>query len=161
MRAAAHPVWPAELRERALRLYQELGPSEASRQTGVPKQTIASWGRRSGVHTNAPTQQTAAAVEAARATREQRVARLAENLLSDAEKLRGFLWEPVTLTTLSGELFKREYPAFKDQKDLLLAVAIAVDKSQLLAGHATARVETIEPEQVATIDKIVELRRSA
>jgi hypothetical protein len=40
-------------------------------------------------------------------------------------------------------------PTFSDQKQIALAVAIAIDKSQLLSGEATARTEVMEPEQAA------------
>ncbi len=90
-------------------------------------------------------------------TRAERVERLAENLLSDAERLRVKLWEKRTASLLDGTPIELSHPEFKDQKDILLSAAIAIDKSQLLAGHATARVETLEPEQAT--DRIAELQR--
>lgn len=149
-----------EAKANALAIYETHGPAEASRQTGVPRGTISQMARRAGV-TVTRSKQTAAATQAAAATRAERVATLSANLLSDAERLRTKLWEPVILTTLDGEQSRREFPEFKDQKDVLLACAIAIDKSQLLAGAATARVETIEPEQRATLGKLLELRQAS
>ncbi len=40
----AQTTYTDEPREEALALYEELGPAEACRRTGVPKQAIASWG---------------------------------------------------------------------------------------------------------------------
>jgi transposase len=58
-----------EEKAEALRLYEEVGPGEASRRLHIPMQTIASWGRRSGLQTNAPAN-VKAAIEMAQLTRE-------------------------------------------------------------------------------------------
>jgi len=43
--------WTEEQREQALRLYVEMGPTEASKVTGIPKQYIARWGKAKGLVT--------------------------------------------------------------------------------------------------------------
>ena len=65
-------------RQKALDLYIEVGPAEASRRTGVPAATIRSWALRAGATVARPrTQAATAAVEAARLTWAQRRAEVA------------------------------------------------------------------------------------
>jgi hypothetical protein len=40
--------WTDQERDEALRIYRVDGPSEAARQTGIPRNTISSWANRSG-----------------------------------------------------------------------------------------------------------------
>lgn len=152
-----------EQRTAALAIYEAKGPAEASRQTGIARGTISQWARRAAV-TVTRTEQTRAATETARLTRVQRVAQLAADLLRDAERLRVQIWHPSEYLHWDKDMLIREHleqPTYGEQKEILLATAIAIDKSQLLAGAATSRVETVEPEQVATIDKIIQLRQGA
>ena len=45
-------VYTDEQREEALRLYADDGLAAAHNATGIPKQTIQSWAKRSGVRTS-------------------------------------------------------------------------------------------------------------
>src|SRR5215210_4323287 len=56
--------------------YTSVGPSEASRQTGIPSGTIRSWARRAGA-TDGRREAAAAAVDSARLTWAQRRAEVA------------------------------------------------------------------------------------
>lgn len=77
-----------EQKAKALDLHEKLGPAEAARQTGIPKNTIASWAKRGGVQTVAVAN-TAAAVEMAKLTREASREELRDELLASArERLR-------------------------------------------------------------------------
>lgn len=170
--------YPADVRARALELYVTHGAAEASRQTDVAAGTIRQWARRSGV-TVTRAEQTKAAVEASKLSMEQRRQHLAEDLLADAERLRKQLWSPTEVFHWGQETFMDDrtgrasasatvfqaheiaQPTFGDQKQIVLACAVAIDKSQLLSGQVTERMEMITNEDVQTIDNILELRRSA
>ncbi|MFI6814445.1 helix-turn-helix domain-containing protein [Nonomuraea sp. NPDC050328] len=72
---------------------------------------------------------TAARVDDAKARRAQ----LALDLLGDAERLRKQLWEPCTLHSFGGRdnsynSAEVDEPPFRDKRDILGAVAVAVDK---------------------------------
>lgn len=146
----------------ALRLYAEHGPAEAGRRTGIRSRTITEWARRAGV-VDTRRQTITAAVETAKLTLAQQRAQLAADLLDDARKLRASIWNPMMAfhwgTTserldrggvlTSTEFFEHEIgqPTPNDQKNLLLAAAIAIDKSNLLAGEATSRTEHLNAEE--------------
>lgn len=137
--------WPADIRERALALYVEHGPAEASRQTGVPIGTVAAWAHRKGVQSNAP-DTLARAREALKLTREVRVAQLAEDLLVIAQERAKRLRQSITADS---------------ERELATVIGLAIDKSQLLAGAATSRIEHIEAEQLAAVDNVLQMRRTA
>lgn len=150
-----------EQKAEALRCYAEHGPAEASRRTGIPSDTIRQWAVRAGV-TVTRRETIAAAVETAKQTLAQQRAELAADLLSDARRLRASIWTPINafhwgssserlergLVLTRTEFMEHEIPqpTPNDQKNLLLAAAIAIDKSNLLAGEATSRTETLNPE---------------
>jgi hypothetical protein len=67
-----------EQRQEALRLYVEVGPSEAGRQLHIPAVTITSWAR-AGIQSEAPAA-TRAAVEMARLTRIQKREQLIDGM---------------------------------------------------------------------------------
>jgi transposase-like protein len=169
--------WTPEQRAEALELLAEVGKAEAARRTGIPAGTIASWGVRAGVA--APgADVTRPAVEARLATVAERKAKLAEALLGDIEKLRRQLWAPTVerkpMVVSDGRDMGShieiaevhlEQPTFKDQKTIVEAVAIALDKVQLLTGAATERIETTSvprtPEVAAELAKVITLARPA
>ena len=142
-------------REEALRLVAEVGQAEAARRTGIPAGTIASWAHRHGVASpDAGT--TAKASAASVATRKQK---LAEGLLRDIERLRERLFAPHTqrkpMVVSDGardgshiEVADVELEQLPpgDQKLLMTAIAIAVDKVQILTGEATERIEQVAGE---------------
>jgi hypothetical protein len=82
----------------ALSLHEELGPAEAARQTGIPKNTIASWAKRAGVQTVAAAA-TAAAIEMAKLTREQKRESFRDDLLEGAIKRLRSMDDEMTLVT--------------------------------------------------------------
>lgn len=150
-----------EQKAEALAIYAEHGPAEASRRTGIRAGTIAIWAKRAGV-TATRRETIVAAVETARLTLAQQRAELAADLLSDARKLRASIWSPMmafhwgstserdhSVVTTRTEFMEHEIgqPTPNDQKNLLLAAAIAIDKSNLLAGEATSRTEHLNAEE--------------
>lgn len=143
--------WTTAQRDEALTLLAAVGKAEAARRTGIPAGTIASWGSRLEVSSPDGTALDAA-VAAKRATVAQRKAALAEGLLDDAERLRAQLFAPSIerkpLIVSDGakegshvEIVDVELarPSATDQKAVMVAVAVAVDKVQLLTGEATWR----------------------
>lgn len=151
-----------EQKTAALAVYVEHGPAEAERQTSIPRRTISSWARRTGVQTEAP-EKTKAAVEAAALTIEQRKQALAGRLLTEAAALLDQLHAPTVhreIVKLPGRIVAefddagepiyssawtvaevhRPGPTTGEVKTLMIAAAIAVDKVQVLTGGATHRV---------------------
>ncbi len=125
-----HRHYEPEQKERALALYVEHGPSEASRRCGIPSATIRSWAKRA--HKSSPRAERAiAGAEAARLTWAQRRAEVARRS-GDA----------------AAELIERvrQTPKAREAADWARAFAIAVDKAQLLDGGATGRVEVSSAE---------------
>lgn len=143
--------WTDEQQAEALALHRSHGPAEASRLTGIPKGTIASWARRQGVETNAPVEREAA-VESAVLAAEQRRLDLANNLLGDVQGLRRRLFAPIAyahVKTVNGGKdapadvetvwVDCDQPVPADQLRLVQAVGVLIDKVQLLTGEATER----------------------
>jgi hypothetical protein len=127
-------------REHALRLYSEHGLAHASEATGVPKATLLRWVDQSGTERNAKKLR-AIVLETAQATMAERRARLAERLLTVAEQRVELLADDPTA----------------DRRHLAVVAAIAIEKSQLLAGEATVRTEAIQPEQARS--ELADLQR--
>lgn len=156
-----------EQKTEALALYVEHGPSEAARQTGIAKGTLASWAHREGLQTSA-TENLAVATEAALVRLADRKAQLASDLMDDIERLRLQLFAPcvekkiMTVGTGDGRSkvvvgeARRTQPTFTEQRQIMTALAIAVDKVQILTGEATERIDL---RQVNPIDE--ELQRLA
>lgn len=145
--------WTDEQREEALRLHLEVGPAEASRLTGVPKGTVASWARRQGVETRVvPAREEA--VEASALVAEQRRLDLAAGLLNDVQGLRGRLFArteyvhvkvvprgPNLGSDAEQVVVDLDQPVPADQLRLVQAIGVLIDKVQLLTGEATERVD--------------------
>ncbi|MBA3371113.1 MAG: hypothetical protein H0T96_06640 [Thermoleophilaceae bacterium] len=124
MEATRPHRYTAEQRAAALELYSEVGPAEAGRRLGIPSGTVRSWARRNGCAAVA-TENRRAAVEAARLTWEQRRSGLT-----------------VRLGEVAAELLERVEKAEPGEaKALATALAILVDKAELLSGRATERTE--------------------
>lgn len=138
-------AWAPDVRERALAIYLERGPAEASRQTGVPKGTIAAWAHRKGLQTLAP-ENLARAVETSEARRELHLAELAEDLVVIARDRAKRLRQSITADS---------------EREIAQVMAIAIDKAQLLTGKATVRIEAVEEPQRQTLGKILELRQAS
>lgn len=103
----------------ALQLLAEVGKAEASKRTGIPEGTIASWGARNGV-TFRPDSPTTVA---------ERKSELVLKLLPLAAKLVDRLEQRIGSDDAS-------------LRDLAQTLMIVVDRVQLLTGQATARTET-------------------
>ena len=145
--------WTDEQRDEALALHRSHGPAEASRLTGIPKATVASWARRKGVETNAPVEREAA-VESASLAAEQRRLDLAEAMLGDISGLRARLFAGMSyahVKVVSGGKDSAgdvetvwvdcDMPVPADQLRLVQAMGVLIDKVQLLTGEATERVD--------------------
>lgn len=120
--------WTDEQQQHALALYAKDGPAEAARQTGIPKGTIASWARRTGVHTAAPATSTTATIVAAQRWAERRLS-IADTFGAAAEEFMHLAMQHAR----GGE--------GKTAKDLALCSAIAFDKAELRAGGVTGRLD--------------------
>lgn len=149
--------WSADDKARALKHYTNHGPAEASRRTGIPTKTIASWARRSGVQTDAPAR-TAAATAQAQANWAELRATVANQAGTTAQRILALV-----VTALdSGDL---EVTSVHQAKDAALTAAILVDKAQLLTGEATNRTEhhapARDPEQEQELAKVLTLVQGA
>ena len=138
-------------RTEALRLYAERGPAEAARATGIPAATIRSWAKRSGAQP-LRSEKGRAAVEASRLSWEQRRAELTVRL---GEVAAGLLERAAA----SGDAQKA--------KALMVALAVAIDKAELLSGRATVREErplVVTPEEaqreLAALNDELQARRA-
>jgi hypothetical protein len=119
-----------EQRTQALALYVEHGPAETERHTGIPRRTIATWARRAGLKTDAPSKTAKATAAAAMKWAQRRVV-LADKLGQVSEQLAGAAQAAVA----KGD--GRNAQAF------MTAAAIGVDKAELLTGRATSRSVTL------------------
>ena len=138
---------PAQRKE-ALALYEEHGPAEASRRTGIPSPTIRTWAMRDGRTTRVPpSHKTRAATGAARRS-------WAEHRLELAAKTGA----------VADELLGRILAARRasDVRALATGFAALVEKGQLLDGGATERVELSEAERIERVralrDQLAERR---
>lgn len=172
--------WTHEQRDEALRLLAEVGKAEAARRTGIPAGTIASWGARAGV--TAPSAEAQRpALEAKAISVAERKTRLAERMLTEAEAMIGQLHartvERKPLVVSDGaregshvEIAEVVYdrPPTADQKRIVEAVAILVDKIQLLTGDATARIDSTgagteqpaRPKLVSVVEQLADRKAS-
>lgn len=126
-------TYTEEQRAEALGLYVREGVGAASRTTGIPQGTIASWAHRTpGMQTMAAEKraQTAAALEERALQWQARKANLADQFAAIAD------------TMLAAAFDHSENGNPRDVKDAVMAAAIAVDKAQLLTGGATSRNDT-------------------
>lgn len=156
--------WSDEEKQRALAIWQEHGLAAAVKATGIPEGTVASLAHRKGLASHAP-ETTRQAVAVRKLAREQRVAILADRLLDEAEAELERLRRPVVERRVSatGKLisWEEDEPAPGERKAIATTVAILFDKSQLAAGQATARVETITADTAEAIDNVVQMRRAS
>lgn len=157
---------PAELRQQALTIYAQHGARETSRRLAdqghqVAESTLRDWARAAGVRSRRA-ENVRAAVEVSRLTLQQRRQQLALALLGDAERLREQLFAPALARhwTKDGEFREQQIdqPDFADQRQIVTAVAIAVDKVQLLTGEATARTESMGGDPAERAQRLREMR---
>lgn len=165
--------YTTEQRDDALTLLATVGKAEAARRTGIPQGTIASWGSRAGV-TAPPAAATVVATEARLATIAERKAKLAEDLMSGAERMYADLFAPTVekKAIAAGQMREVEIVTIRhntttpsERKTTVQAIRDAVETVQLLTGEATERIETLvaerKPELEAEVAQVLELVRSA
>lgn len=149
-----------EQKAEALRLVAEVGIAETSRRTGIAKGTLSAWGTRTGVR-SPDAEQTRAASETNAVTLAQRKQALAVGLLDDIARLRAELFEPVLerKVQVAGGMIeivdvKHARPSPNDQKQLMVACAVAIDKVQILTGGLTASIGVTEsPEPLGAAEE--------
>jgi hypothetical protein len=122
-----------EERTHALTLYVDSGAAAAATLTGNPAGTIVCWAHRRGVQRLSP-ERTRAAIDAMQTDAASNWAEKRANLVY---KLADFA--DAALETAYDRL---EAGDLKSAKEGMLAVAIAIDKTQLLTGGATGRHDT-------------------
>lgn len=154
--------------------------ADVARETGIPKRTIANWAANEGIDTSTAQARakTARAREVLDAVTAEKRADLAAGLMADAQRLRTQLFAPVVekraMAIALGphrgqEIEVAEVPLDRptptDQVKIMTAVAIAVDKIQLLTGEATERHEVSAPnrtpEQEQELAKVLTLVQGA
>jgi hypothetical protein len=170
---------------RAIELYMEHGPADAARRLaaeGVPVKadTLRKWASRAGASEPRSDRVEAATAASVLSLRHRQTA-LAEGLMSDVEKLRERLFAPAISThwgvrsrrlkngTVISEPVFRQHdvpaPTFADQRNLMQAVGVGVDRVQLLTGEATGRIDigamSVEEARANVVNLAEVLRRRA
>lgn len=114
-----------EQKAEALELLATVGKAEAARRTGIPPGTIASWGSRNGVRAVDDER-----VHAARQAWAERRAVLADTLGEVADQATAKLKQMIVADEVSAA-------------ELVRAIAVVVDRAQLLSGDVTERTEQL------------------
>lgn len=173
--------WSDEQRTHALNLLANgTTPPEAAKATGIPRRTITQWAHDEGLEVSSAQARakTARAREVLEAVTAEKRADLAAGLLADAQRLRAELFAPCVekramAVNQGGDLgqaievaeVELDRPTHADQVKIMTAVAIAVDKIQLLTGEATERHEHVapdrSPEQEQELAKVLTLVQGA
>jgi len=134
-------TYTPEQRARALGLYREgLPASEVARRTSIPRGTITRWASEGGVE-SARAEKTARATEAAKLSWERRRVQLADEEGAVAAGLLDRMRDATPLETFN----------------LARAHGILIDKAELLAGRATARLDV--PPHVTPAEARLELEQ--
>ena len=172
--------WSEQDKAHALDLLTTTTLADVARETGIPKRTIANWAANEGIDTSTAQARakTARAREVLDAVTAEKRADLAAGLMADAQRLRTQLFAPVVekramAINAGGDLGQDieiaevplDRPTPTDQVKIMTAVAIAVDKIQLLTGEATERHEhtapSRTPEQEQELAKVLTLVQGA
>ncbi len=124
--------WDADTKATALRIYAERGGPAASEATGVPVATIRSWAHRAATE--------AAAVVATVTGRT--IAQAGTDWPTRRAELLAELPDAIAETLVA---YRRKVAdgSGRDARDFSVALAVLVDKAQLIAGHATSRSESL------------------
>lgn len=141
--------WSGDEKQRALGLYVEHGPAEASRQTGIPQGTIKSWASRLDLQQqqqDTTRRNTRAAVERRKRSLEERRAVLTEKLGELAEL--GVDWALEALADPDRDVSVR---------DAIGAWTRAIHDLQLLSGAATSRPDWSSADPEERRARIIEL----
>ena len=134
-------VYPEAMKAEALRLYAEVGPSEAARRTGIPKTTISGWARKSGLRTDASAKTRAATEAAAARNGERREAIRAKFLERIDRALDRMVERYVEYVGKDGNYVEYPEPPGGAMRDLAITAATLLDKYRLEMGETTARSE--------------------
>lgn len=140
--------WSAEIRERAIALYEEVGPTEASRQLGAggpDKSTISRWARAAGAESFSSARTEAATRAASLGWAHQRASMAAPFGAASAEALQAS-------RTAIGD------GKATDAKAYALTSAILFDKADQAANIANGRVDHLVidvSEQAATLARLL------
>jgi transposase-like protein len=129
-----------EDRAAAVTAYQQVGASEASRQTGVPVRTILDWARKAGVVAQANAEKTAEA----RAVAAERIA----NAWGDYREQ-----EALAAGAAANRMRREALDASAEGDASLLrarviAYGIFIDKAELLSGQVSQRIEVWSESEV-------------
>ncbi len=144
-------TYTPEQKAEALRLYAEVGPSEAARQTGIPKSTVESWARRTGARTVA-TEQTRAATEAVRAESLATRERIRSKVLQRADRVLDRMVEQYEeFVGKDGDHAIYKEPPGDALRNMAIAFATLLDKYRLEMGESTARAELDVRGRVAAV----------
>jgi len=134
-----------EQKQAALDAYAEHGPAEASRLTGVPTKTIASWARRTQTQMDATApQRLRFATEIAALTADMKRAKIAEVMLDRLAESLDRLGDDAQANAAESRL-----------------INVLVEKQALLSGGATARVEHDVTDPQARLAAVHELKEAA
>lgn len=155
--------------------YEADGLAATVEATGIPKGTLSAWITKGEWRTHAP-EKMEAAIATQRASVEAKRLALALALFDDIDRLRAQLFAPVVerkvVTVSLGRNEGSEaqvvdvrlsQPTFGDQKAITTAVAIDVDKIQVLTGGATERIELTGDARTRAVelaDELAERRAS-
>lgn len=133
---------------KALDLFVEIGPTKAAAELGIPKGTVAAWARKDGIKTQVSVK-TRARIEARTLTLQERRAKLAQNLLEDAERLRADVYAEIEYFDWGGkdhtfDTQKVPRPIPADRLKLLQATSTALDQAEkLMAANSDTRTEAM------------------
>lgn len=144
------PTWPAQTRSDAVALLRDgVGTREVARRLSVPHPTLSRWAKAAGLEP----ERDARAREAHAAVRQA----WAQRRLDLVDQLG-----EATVTLLERTLTATDGP---DARGWATALAILVDKAQLLSGQATSRHEVFDAERrrqhvLALADELAQRRQA-
>lgn len=130
-------VYTDEEKAEAVSLYESEGTSAASKQTGIPKNTIQGWARKAGVRT-VRNENVSARVDAAKLDNSERRANLVKRLYGLAESSVDLIESPAEYQTiLKGSMGVEDaaQPGFipaQDKQREMTAIGIMLDKAATL-----------------------------
>jgi transposase-like protein len=134
--------WTDEEKATALQLYQEVGPAETARRTGIPRSSVSVWAHNAGL-TVITQGKTAAAVLMSRETFEARRLLLSQKFQQAADDYLTWAHEQtIDYVGQQGREVTRKRPIAGDVRNLTLAAAIAVDKADMLSKPPSTTTTT-------------------
>ncbi len=131
-----------EQRAEALETCRGKGLAAAAKKTGIPRCTISRWAKAAGIAT-LHIQKTEAANRAKRASDEARLHAKVSELLDADDRLARMSQEPMYEYRGQKRVKVHDVPPPAEQKALMTARAIALDKIHLLKGLPNIRTENI------------------